>query len=50
MKTKKIFTVLSLTLGLLVSSLVFTACGSDDDDNSSNPLVGTWWVATVVES
>ena len=47
MKTKKFFTVLSLTLGLLVSSLAFMACGSDDDDNSSNPLVGTWWVATV---
>lgn len=30
----KRFSVLSLTLGLLVSSFAFTACGSDDDDNA----------------
>ena len=45
MKTKNFITVLSLTLGLLVSAFAFTACGSDDNDNngtSSNPLVGTW--------
>lgn len=44
MKTKKFISVLSLILGLLVSVCAFTACGSDDDNNdsSSNPLVGTW--------
>ena len=30
-------------LGLLVSVALFSACGSDDDD-SSNPIVGTWWI------
>lgn len=42
----KKLSILSLTLGLLVSAFAFTACGSDDNDNnndtSSNPLVGTW--------
>lgn len=44
MKTKKFISMLSLTLGLLVSVFAFTACGSDDDENESpsNPLVGTW--------
>lgn len=36
MKTKKIFTMLSLMVGLLVSSLAFTACGGDDDDSGKN--------------
>lgn len=46
MNTKKFISVLSLTLGLFVSMFAFTACGSDDDNNetSSNPIVGTWWV------
>ena len=41
---KKFFTVLSLTLGLLMCSSTFVACSSDDDekDSPSNPLVGTW--------
>lgn len=45
MRTKYFISILSLTLGLLVSTLAFTACGSDDDDDNgspSNPLVGTW--------
>lgn len=45
MRTKFFISILSLTLGLVVSTLAFTACGSDDDNNngsSSNPLVGTW--------
>ena len=35
---------------MLVSSFAFTACGSDDEDNndsSSNPLVGTWYTETI---
>jgi hypothetical protein len=45
MKITKLISVLSLTLVLLVSSFAITACGSDDNDNndtSTNPLVGTW--------
>lgn len=43
---KKSITILGLTIGLFVSMFAFTACGSDDDNNetSSNPIVGTWWV------
>ena len=39
----KRLSILSLMLGLLVSVALFSACGSDDDD-SSNPIVGTWWI------
>lgn len=42
---KKFFTVLSLTLGLLMCSTTFVACSSDDEkDSPSNPLVGTWYL------
>lgn len=37
--------MLSLALGLFVSVFAFTACGSDDGDNS-NPVVGTWVVTS----
>lgn len=44
---KKFISILSLTLGLLVSTIAFVACGSDDDDpqtpTPSNPLIGTWY-------
>ena len=42
---KKTISILSLILSLLVSTMAFTACGSDDDDNNSpsNPLIGTWY-------
>lgn len=42
---KKFISILSLTIGLLVSVATFTACSSSDDEKgstSSNPLVGTW--------
>lgn len=47
MKTKKIFTMLSLMVGLFLSGFALSACGGDDDDNnnsSPNPIVGTWYV------
>lgn len=48
MKTKKIFTVLSLMIGLMVSTFALTACGGDDNNDSpSNPLVGTWYIESV---
>lgn len=46
---KKTFFFMSLLLGLCVS-VAFTACGSDDDDDaSSNPLVGTWCTENVTK-
>ena len=42
---KKIISMLSLTLGLLVCATILVSCSKDDDDKntpSSNPLVGTW--------
>ena len=30
------------TLLMIVLCLNFTACGDDDDDDPSNPLVGVW--------
>ena len=45
---KKYFYLMGLMIGLVVSGLALSACGSDDDGNdkgtSSNPIVGTWWV------
>ena len=41
---KKSIFFMSLVLGLFVSIFALTACGSDDDDNgSSDELVGTVW-------
>ena len=31
-----------LLFGVLVSVVLFSSCSKDDDDSSSNPLVGTW--------
>ena len=40
---KKCCFILSLTLGLFVSVLSFTACSSDDDENETKSIVvGTW--------
>ena len=39
---KKTFILMSLLLGLVVNMMCLTACGDDDDD--SNPLIGTWYV------
>ena len=39
---KKNFYYLSLVLGIIAGLMFFTACSSDDDESSSNPLVGTW--------
>lgn len=38
---KKIYSTLMM-LSLMVASLSFTACSSDDDDNPSSEFVGTW--------
>ena len=38
----KRFSFLSLLLGLFVCMSVLTSCSKDDDESSSNPLVGTW--------
>lgn len=38
---KKIYSTLMM-LSLMVASLNFTACSSDDDDNPSSEFVGTW--------
>ena len=39
---KRSFLLISLAFGLFMSIFALTACSSDDDDSSSNPLVGTW--------
>ena len=39
---KKTFILMSLFVGLVVNMMCLTACG--DDDDNSNPLVGTWYV------
>lgn len=31
-----------LLFGVLVSVVLFSSCSKDDDESSSNPLVGTW--------
>lgn len=31
-----------LLFGILVSVVLFSSCSKDDDESSSNPLVGTW--------
>ena len=33
---------IGMTLLMVVLCLNFTACGDDDDDDPSNPLVGVW--------
>ena len=43
---KKKLSILSLLFGLFVCVTVFSACGGDDDE-SSNPLVGTWWIRYI---
>lgn len=40
----KRISILSLLMGLFVCVSVFTSCSKDDDnDSSSNPIVGTWY-------
>ena len=34
--------LIGTTLLMVVLCLNFTACGDDDDDDPSNPLVGVW--------
>lgn len=44
---KKTSFILSLLLGLFVTTFALTACGSDDDNGgggNSNPIVGTWTI------
>lgn len=44
MKTKSFISLLSLTLGLIVSVFSFTSCGGGDDDEhqiSSSSIEGT---------
>lgn len=40
---KKDFSIISLILGMFVSIALFSSCSKDDDDSSSNPIVGTWY-------
>ena len=42
MISNKGFSLLCLMVGLMMSAVMFTACGGDDDSSSSNPIVGTW--------
>ena len=47
---KKLISILSLTVGLLVSVVAFTACSSDNDESGSSSLssiVGTWYTEGV---
>lgn len=48
---KKLISILSLTVGLLVSVAAFTACSSSDNDeggsSSSSSIVGTWYTEGV---
>ena len=47
MKTKSFISLLSLTLGLIVSVFSFTSCGGGDDDEhqiSSSSIEGTWYL------
>ncbi len=39
---KKTFILMGLLFGLVVNMMSLTACG--DDDDNSNPLVGTWYI------
>lgn len=39
----KRFSFLSLLFGLFVCMSVLTSCSKDDDDSSSNSIVGTWY-------
>ena len=45
---KKIISMFSLALGLLVCATVLGSCSKDDDDKdappSTNPIVGTWYI------
>lgn len=41
---KKVFSLMLL----LATMFTFTACSSDDDDNSQNSIVGTTWTASYV--
>ena len=38
----KTLRLIGTTLLMVVLCLNFTACGDDDDDDPSNPLVGVW--------
>ena len=48
MNMKKIISMFSLALGLLVCATVLGSCSKDDDDKdappSTNPIVGTWYI------
>ena len=41
-KRMKTLRFIGVALLAVLMSVSFSACGGDDDDNSSNPLVGTW--------
>ena len=36
--------VIRMVLVTVLLSFSFIACGSDDEDSSTNPIVGTWYV------
>ena len=38
----KTLRLIGMTLLMVVLCLNFTACGDDDDDDPSNPIVGVW--------
>ena len=38
----KTLRLIGATLLMVVLCVNFAACGDDDDDNPSNPLVGVW--------
>ena len=38
----KTLRLIGTTLLMVVLCLNFTACGDDDDDDPSNPIVGVW--------
>lgn len=44
---KKSISFLSPLFGLFICASLFSACNSDDDNGSSNPLVGTWWIRYI---
>ncbi|MBD5316004.1 MAG: lipocalin family protein [Bacteroides sp.] len=48
-KMKKTFRVFSMIMFVMLMTVCFSACSSDDDDDKNPSIVGTWYTETTCE-